>query len=203
MRKRLHLHLRLILWMIATVVLALSLVAQVTAHDIEQQAEGDGRAIHFVWEFYPKSFREARDKATVIVLADVVKVERGPDAVVSVKGLPNNEDRVPMQHVTVKVAKTYRGQAVTGGTMTLAQTGGGDVGFSDDDPTYQVGERYVLFLQAGRPSLYRIISPEGRYRVTAGGLVEPMRVADPNNPTIAGLQGGKPLAVLEGLLAQP
>lgn len=203
MRSRLWQHLRLIVWLAITAALSLSLVAQATAHGDQHQTEGNGRAIHFVWEFYPKSFREARDKATLIVLAEVVKVERGPDAVVQVKGLPNDEDRVPMQHVTVKVAKTYRGQAVTGETVTLAQTGGGDVGFSDDDPAYQVGERYVLFLRPGRPSLYRIISPEGRYRVTAGGLVEPMRVADPNNPTIAGLRGGKPLAVLESLLAQP
>lgn len=171
------------------------------AASISDEAQGDG--LHFTWEFYPKSFREARDKATLIVLADVVAVERGPDIVVPVKGLPNDEDRVPMQHVTVKVAKTYRGQAAAGQTVTLAQTGGGTIGFSEDSPTYKVGERYVLLLRPGRPNMYRIIAPEGRLRITAQGLIEPMKVADPNNPALADLRGGKPLAVFEQLLALP
>lgn len=203
MRMRLQQHLRLILWSVTTAVLTLSLVAQANARGGEQQAEDHNHALHFTWEFYPKSFREARDKATLAVLADVVAVERGPDIVVPVKGLPNDEDRVPMQHVTVKVAKTYRGGAVTGETVALAQTGGGNVGFSEDSPTYRVGERYVLLLRPGRPDMYRIVSPEGRYRITAQGLVEPMRVADPNNPAIAQLRGGKTLEVLESLLALP
>jgi len=103
----------------------------------------------------------------------------------------------------VKVAKTYRGQAAAGQTVTLAQTGGGTIGFSEDSPTYKVGERYVLLLRPGRPNMYRIIAPEGRLRITAQGLIEPMKVADPNNPALADLRGGKPLAVFEQLLALP
>ncbi len=76
-------------------------------------------------------------------------------------------------------------------------------GSGEDDPAYQVGERYVLLLQPGRPNMYRIISPEGRYRITGRGLVEPMRVANPNSPALAGLRGGKPLEVLEQLIALP
>lgn len=203
MRQHFRRHLRLSIWSIAVAVLALSLVAQATARSGQHSDAAQGEGLHFTWEFYPKSFREAREKATLIVLADVVAVERGPDIVVPVKGLPNDEDRVPMQRVTVKVAKTYRGQAAAGQTVTLAQTGGGTIGFSEDSPTYKVGERYVLLLRPGRPDMYRIISPEGRLRITTQGLIEPMKVADPNNPALADLRGGKPLVVLEQLLALP
>lgn len=203
MKQHFRRHLRLSVWSIAVAVLALGLIGQATIHSSQHSDEVHGDGLHFTWEFYPRSFREARDKATLIVLADVVAVERGPDIVVPVKGLPNDEDRVPMQHVTVKVAKTYRGQAAAGQTVTLAQTGGGTIGFSEDSPTYKVGERYVLLLRPGRPNMYRIISPEGRLRITAQGLIEPMKVADPNNPALADLRGGKPLVVFEQLLAQP
>lgn len=203
MKQHLQRHMRLSLWVIVVVALALGLVGQTTARGSQHSDAADEGGLHFIWEFYPKSFREARDKATLIVLADVVAVERGPDIVVPVKGLPNDEDRVPMQHITVKVAKTYQGQAAPGQTVTLAQTGGGTIGFSEDSPTYKVGERYVLLLRPGRPNMYRIISPEGRYRITTQGLVEPMKVADPNNPALADLRGGKPLVVLEQLLTLP
>lgn len=174
-----------------------------TAHRDQEPEHAHGSGLHFTWEFHPKSFQEARDKATLIILADVVSVERGPDAVAQVQGLPNNEDRMPMQHITLKVAKTYRGQAERGQTLTIAETGGGEIGFSEDSPPYKVGERYVLLLRPGRPNMYRIISPEGRYRITPRGIVEPMPVADPNNAAVRDLRGNKPLAVLEQLIAAP
>src|SRR5687767_14750847 len=58
-----------------------------------------------VWKFHPKDFDEARDKARDVVLAEVVSVREGDDLVAHVPGLPNDEDHVPTQRVTVRVAK--------------------------------------------------------------------------------------------------
>jgi len=120
-----------------------------------------------------------------------------------VKGLPNGEDRVPTQRITVNVEKVYRGQAAKGQTLVLFQTGGGSTGFSEDDPAYQPGERYALLLVPGPNSMLRVISPEGRYRIASNGTVQPMPVADPNNAVVRDLRGGKPLAVLEQLITTP
>lgn len=203
MRQHLRQYWQSATWSVAAAVLTLALAVQVTAHRGQEPEHTHGSGLHFTWEFHPKSFQEARDKATLIVLADVVAVERGPDAVVQVQGLPNNEDRMPMQHITVKVAKAYRGEAASGQTLAFTQSGGGDVGFSEDSPPYKVGERYVLLLRPGRPNMYRIVSPEGRYRITARGIIEPMPVADPNNAAVRDLRGNKPLAVLERLITVP
>ena len=138
------------LWLIASAVLALALMGQIVVQHVHQAQQADTTSsLHFAWAFHPKSFREARDSTDLIVLANVASVQRGADIVVPVKGLPNGEDRVPTQRITVNVEKVYRGQAAKGQTLVLFQTGGGSTGFSEDDPAYQPGERYALLLVPG------------------------------------------------------
>lgn len=73
-----------------------------------------------------------------------------------------------------------------------------------DDPAYQTGERYVLFLRSGptvavggqQIATQRVLSPEGRYRVRSDDTVEPIST----RAAFAREQRGKRLADLEALL---
>ncbi|HSH77926.1 MAG TPA: hypothetical protein VLA19_05260 [Herpetosiphonaceae bacterium] len=167
--------------------LALLLVGQVAVYRLQQPA----RVAHPVWNFQPKNFAEAKNRAQHIVLAEVVNVERGEDLVTEVKGEPNDEDRLPTQKVTLKVTKGYKGTA-NDGTITLFQTGGevqnppppaegekapivqgSEVVFAGD-PLYKVGEQYLLLLESGPRDMQRIVSPEGRYKVERNGTLTAM-----------------------------
>ncbi len=198
------------LWPLVIAALALALVGQLVAQraggapardDVDHAYDGQ---IDMVYRFRPKTFREGRDKAPLIVLADIAAVERGPDHVTRLPNEPNGEARVPTQRVTLTILKVYRGQATTGQRLTLAQTGGTTDDypyprFAEDNPRYQQGERYVLMLEeAGQPDLLRIIAPEGRYRLDSSGAVIPMV----DNAVTQGLRG-RHLPDLEALLAAP
>lgn len=167
--------------------LALMLVGQVTFYRLERPA----RIVHPVWNFQPKTFAEVKNKAQQIVVATVVKVERGDDLITKVANEPNGEDRLPTQRVTLKVTKEYKG-AARGASITLFQTGGevqpppppaeGEkaplfeathVIFAGD-PLYKVGEQYLLLLEAGPRNMQRIVSPEGRYKVEQNGTLSAM-----------------------------
>ena len=194
-------------WAIVVVALALIVVGRVAAQSTPQPRVA--YRLSYAWAFHPHTLQEARDQTQLIVLATVVTVDRGEDIVVPVKGLPpNNEDRMPTQRITVQIAKVYRGQATVGQTISLYQTGGTTddkhlvSAFSEDDPPYQPGERYVLLLTPGPQNSLRIISPEGRYRITPDNIVVPMAVADPNNPVVRDLRG-QPLAEMERQLSLP
>jgi hypothetical protein len=108
-----------LLWVPAAA-LALTLAGQVATY-YNQQPENSAAAS---WAFRPQSVQEARDKAHTIVRAQVVSVEKGEDLVVPAKGEPTGEDRLPTQRITVKVTKSFKGNAQVGNTLTLFQTGG-------------------------------------------------------------------------------
>ncbi len=73
MKQQLWRHRWLSIWSVAVAALVLGLIVQTTARSSQQQVEAHGHGLQFTWEFYPKSFREARDKATLIVLEGVWK----------------------------------------------------------------------------------------------------------------------------------
>lgn len=71
----------------------------------------------------------------------------------------------------------------------------------EDDPPYQVGEQYVLFLRNGPDldgtlSIKRAIAPEGRYRIATGDILDPVTATRGFAPKWA----GKPLTELETAL---
>lgn len=185
--------------------MALLLVGQFVVYRLQPPA----RIVHPVWNFQPKNFAEAKNKAQQIVLAEVVNVERGEDLVTKAEGEPNGEDRLPTQKVTLKVAKGYKG-AGRDGMITLFQTGGevqlppppaegekapiveaSQVIFAGD-PLYQAGEQYLLLLEPGPRNMQRIVSPEGRYKVERDGTLAAMVESDAANEV-----KGKPLAEVE------
>ncbi len=120
----------------------------------------------------------------------MVAVEQAADIVVPVEGEPNGEDRVPTQRITLEVLRTLKGDVEP--TLTLFRAGTESKGI-EGDPAYEVGETYVLFVQAKEDEAgsYRIIAPEGRFRVRHEQL-EPMV-----QEGYAAQFRGKPVTVLE------
>lgn len=146
---------------------------------------------HASWVFAPKDLKEARDHAQAIVEGEVVSVAAGPDIVTPAKGEPTGEDRIPTQHVQLKVAKVHKGGVKAGQVVDLFQTGGvsaptgtpeGKQGervqthlvLLSGDPLYHVGEKYLLMLEDGPRGQLRTVSPEGRFRIESNGTVTPM-----------------------------
>ena len=146
---------------------------------------------HASWAFSPKDLNDAKAHATHVVEGDVISVAAGPDIVTPAKGEPNDEDRIPTQHVQLKVTKAYKGNTKVGDVLDLFQTGGqtAPTGKPDGkqgarvqthivllsgDPLYKVGEHYLLMLEGGPRNQLRTISPEGRFRIESNGAVTPM-----------------------------
>lgn len=192
----------------AVVLSAAGVVGQMAVYGTQEPTA----TMHASWVFHPASLREARDHATVIVLAQVASVRPGEDIVTQQPGEPDGVDRIPTQRVTVKVITSYKGGAKAGEHLTLFQTGGtvlppapakGEHATShvrqlvlEGDPLYAVGQQYLLMLEPGPQGLLRIISPEGRYLYdkSSGGLTAmvPGPVADEMK--------GKRLTTLENTL---
>lgn len=124
---------------------------------------------HGTWKDTPRSLAETEKLASDIVIAEVGSIEKGPDIVVAAAGEPNGVDVIPTQRITLKVQESMKGSA---NEVVVFHTGDG-VQFIPGDPSYAVGERYVLFLtpkgdetgSRGKVSTHRVVSPEGRYLV--------------------------------------
>jgi len=157
---------------------------------------------HASWAFAPKDLNDAKSHATHIVEGDVVSVAAGPDIVTPAKGEPNDEDRIPTQHIQLQVTKSYKGNDKPGQVLDLFQTGGltAPTGQPDGkqgarvqthivllsgDPLYKVGEHYLLMLEDGPRHQLRTISPEGRFKIESNGTVTPMV----DNQVTAGVKG--------------
>lgn len=197
------------LWTLAVAALALTLIGQLTAQHITSAANDATVAdadegLHILYRFRPRTFQEGRDRAPLIILAEVRSVTRGADLVTVLPEEPKLEKHLPTQRITLNVLKVYRGQATPGQQVTLYQTGGitddyPKPRFAKDNPRYQSSQRYLLLLEpAGQDNLFRPIAPEGRYLVGLGDLVTPMV----DNAVTRDLRG-KPLTYLEQLLAMP
>jgi hypothetical protein len=175
------------LWWAMTLVLTLLFGGQLVANQLRPAP-----TLHASWAFQPKNMREARDKAQSIVLAEVVAVAPGDDIVTAAPGESNNEDRIPTQKITMRVIKSYKGDAKAEQQLTLFQTGGTVVApvevaegqkpplgtlpqvILEGDPLYQAGEQYLLMLESTDKGMLRTIAPEGRYRIGNGGSLEAM-----------------------------
>jgi len=125
-----------------------------------------------VWRFKPGTIGAVRAKANSIVLAEVVAVRQDADDVLAAPGEPGDEIRTPMQVVTMKVKKAYKGPSEAGDTVTLSKLGG-ECYRVDEDPAYSKGETHLLMLERGPGGHLQTVSPEGRYKQLADGTLEP------------------------------
>ena len=130
--------------------------------------EGSAKAVAF-WHDRPTTLDEAVDRSQAVVVGRVMQILPGADLVVPVEGLKNGEDRIPTQRILVSVEQVLSGR-LKGRVIELFRTGN-DTYTMDEDPSYAVGERYVLFLTPKDHLTYRVIAPEGRLKVTESGLV--------------------------------
>ncbi|MFQ5856039.1 MAG: hypothetical protein ACE5LU_10385 [Anaerolineae bacterium] len=157
------------------------------------------------WVASPNSLEEAARLSESIVLGRVVEVAPADDLVVRVPEEPEGVDRVPTEVVVFEVEDVFKGD--TPGTEFIFHTGlsgenvrdeeareqaaerarkpvedEGRAVILEDDPPYEQGELYVLFLTKGPESkvgerairTVRAISPEGRYLITDNRTVEPV-----------------------------
>ena len=61
------------------------------------------------WKNIPKNIDEAKNLASQIVLGRVTRVRRAEDLVVEAPGEPKGEDRIPIEAVTIRLEKSYKG----------------------------------------------------------------------------------------------
>jgi hypothetical protein len=78
--------------------------------------------------------------------------------------------RIPTQRVSFDVVRSRKGSMVVGESFVLFQNGNSANRF-DEDPSYEPGHLYLLFLTPREDGTYLVVSPEGRYEVTSHGLM--------------------------------
>jgi hypothetical protein len=129
--------------------------------------ESETPRFHAFWANNPRSLRETTRLASHIVVATVTDISKGapivnrqPDGYVS---------RIPTQRVTFNINRSRKGDMVTGESFVLFQNGNESHRF-DEDPSYKVGARYLLFLTPREDGTFLVVSPEGRYELTSRGL---------------------------------
>lgn len=93
----------------ATTVLFVSLVVQISL----RFKSGPGPQTFAEWKDVPKTAEAATKLADEVVQGQVTNVRRADDLVTKVDGEPNNEDRIPVEVVTIRVEKNYKGRAQT------------------------------------------------------------------------------------------
>jgi len=131
--------------------------------------EADAPRFHAYWVNHPHSLREAARLASDVVVATVNDVTEG-DAIETLDP-DGNLQRIPTERVRFTVKnRNQKGSLEIGESFILFQNGNHENRF-DEDPSYKVGRRYLLFLVPREDGTYMVVSPEGRYEVTRHGLV--------------------------------
>jgi hypothetical protein len=129
--------------------------------------EADAPKFHANWFNTPRNLRQASRLASNIVVATVSHVTDG--APIVSRAEDGYESRIPTQRVHFTVNRSPKGELVGGESFVLFQNGNSENRF-DEDPTYKVGSRHLLFLAPREDGTYLVVSPEGRYELTAQGL---------------------------------
>lgn len=119
------------------------------------------------WHSRPSSLVDAAKLANAVVVARVTAVSDGADLEVKADGLAEGVDRIPTQRVSFDVERTLAGHA--GASFELFHTGNASY-VVDEDAPYHEGQSYLLFVTARDDGSYRVVSPDGRLRVTDRGL---------------------------------
>ena len=126
--------------------------------------EADAPRIHAYWANHPRTLGQAGRMASEIVVATVTDVTDGDPIQIGEEGT------IPSQRVHFTVIRGRKGSLRAGDSFVLFQNGNNHNRF-DEDPSYKVGGRYLLFLTPREDGTYLVVSPEGRYQVTRNGLV--------------------------------
>ena len=198
---------------ILTVIVAVLLVTLVVQIGVSYYSKPNEVPLFAEWKDIPKSAEEATKLADEVVRGQVIKIRRADDLVVKFEGEPGGEDRIPVEVITFKVDKNYKGKA---STIELFHIGGAASPLSkkhppmsqappkpedgvdkskapprpseeelrqyslDDDPAYNMGEKYLLFVRKGpevnvegkSTPTHAIISPTTRFRIGANDMLE-------------------------------
>lgn len=120
--------------------------------------------IHAYWANNPRTLGQTTRLATDVVVAMVTDVTDGDPISIGEEGT------IPSQRVHFTVRRTKKGSMTAGDSFVLFQSGNYRNRL-DEDPSYKLGARYLLFLTPREDGTYLVVSPEGRYQVTPGGLV--------------------------------
>jgi hypothetical protein len=128
--------------------------------------EADEPRIHAYWVNNPRSLQEAVNLSSEIVVATVTDISAGDAIEISAEG----GGPIPTQRISFDVQRGIKGTLEAGTSFVLFQNGN-EANRFDEDPSYQVGGRYLMLLSPREDGTYLAISPAGRYEVTSRGLV--------------------------------
>jgi hypothetical protein len=162
----------LTLGLAATASLALSLAIRSAEPSGADEPPAPSGSLEVQWAFDPESLDSLVNESQAVVVARVDAVRPGEGLVLD----PQAGVTVPTQRIDLTVDQQISGQAPS--SFSVFKLGGSGVQPSDD-PAYEVGESYMLFV---RPRLndqltapaadgtYLAVAPEGRYTVGSGQL---------------------------------
>ena len=121
--------------------------------------------------------------ADLIVLAEHASAEPG-------RFVGFGEDALPFTNNTFKVEKILKGD-YEGSELVVEQTGGamadGTVFSVDDGGPYEIGGRYLLFLNSNEKGAFYVINSQARYNVRGDEL----EGVDPTDPVVASFHRAK------------
>lgn len=127
----------------------------------------DGPRVMAVWHRTPRSLAALYRQSAAVVVAHVAGIYDAPDIVVPTEALEEGEHRVPNQRIAFEVDDSLAGDLSK--RFELFHTGN-DEFILEEDPPYEIGETYLLFVLPRDDGSYLLVSPEGRFRVTPDGL---------------------------------
>lgn len=128
--------------------------------------EADAPRMHGNWFHNPRTLRQATRLANEIVTAKVIDVTDGDPIRLSEEAGGD----IPTQRVHFVVTRSRKGDLKAREHFVLFQNGNYENRF-DEDPSYKVGSRHLLFLSERPDGTYMVVSPQGRFEVTRDGLV--------------------------------
>lgn len=131
--------------------------------------ENEKPRLHAYWFNNPRHIGETAQFASNIVIATVTGVTDGDPIAIRAEG-DTYETSIPTQRVHFTIDASAKGEMVKGESFVLFQNGNYENRF-DEDPSYKVGARYLMFVTPREDGTYRVVSPEGRFQLGGKGLI--------------------------------
>ena len=128
------------------------------------------------WAEYYKSMSALKAHTDVAVEGTITKATFDPRA--SATATPFTDFQFTVESTYFDPHSRIAATASKPAVLTIHQTGGTVNGTTyqvDDDPLFQIGQKYVLFLREYSPGHYTVVGgPTGRFAVAASGAVTPI-----------------------------